>query len=566
MKFQGIWLLFLLLVVQSDFVGQGIFNSKDSRSGDEAALEALYMAAGGSGWTNSAGWSASGMSLSNDIYGVTTRSLNGKLRVTQIDLRNNGLTGDINIPELSNLTKMTLFNVMFNSLSSEVPSALFDLPKINYIYLCGSSDNMPELVSKEHPHEAAASGFGDIHPSKRKGIEQNVFTGTVPAPSNPASSVIKWIFLNWTDSTIGATDGLSAVEPGLFDISTLEGIQLFNNNGIEDLPFPSGISGNTNLTHISMGVEKSGHLTGFLTDSIPPSFGNLINLKFIRLDGNPNLIVNFDNVDMSGLVNMKLTNFRNTDLRGSFPAYMVDGTWGNIYKVELVGIRSSVGGLTGFVPEVASLPQLNTFVPSWNSLSGPVPISLWNKVPGLIIVGIDGNNLTSLGTSDLTMLNELRNLHVNNNEIGPEPWPNLSWGTSKLKDLARIDFSGNRYVFSNMLWKPANGGGKTIFELYRDAGLKIFKYIPQKPFGQSKTISFEVGDTVSIDDFSHVVTHLDNHYQWQKDGVNISGATSRTLIITNAKASNAGTYNLVVTNPGVPDLILTSAPIDLLEN
>jgi hypothetical protein len=53
-------------------------------------------------------------------------------------------------------------------------------------------------------------------------------------------------------------------------------------------------------------------------------------------------------------------------------------------------------------------------------------------------------------------------------------------------------------------------------------------------------------------------------YQWQKDGSDIPGATSRSLTISGAGASDAGTYRLVVTNPGVPGLTLTSNPIKLV--
>jgi RHS repeat-associated protein len=39
-------------------------------------------------------------------------------------------------------------------------------------------------------------------------------------------------------------------------------------------------------------------------------------------------------------------------------------------------------------------------------------------------------------------------------------------------------------------------------------------------------------------------------YQWQFNGVNISGATSATLTLSNVGASNAGSYTVVVSNPG----------------
>src|SRR5207237_1924433 len=37
-------------------------------------------------------------------------------------------------------------------------------------------------------------------------------------------------------------------------------------------------------------------------------------------------------------------------------------------------------------------------------------------------------------------------------------------------------------------------------------------------------------------------------YQWQKNGVPISGATNPSLVITNLQSTNAGNYSLLVTN------------------
>jgi hypothetical protein len=54
-------------------------------------------------------------------------------------------------------------------------------------------------------------------------------------------------------------------------------------------------------------------------------------------------------------------------------------------------------------------------------------------------------------------------------------------------------------------------------------------------------------------------------YQWLKDGTNLAGATSATLTITNAQASDAGNYSLQVTNTE-GSLLSTNALLTVLQS
>jgi hypothetical protein len=63
---------------------------------------------------------------------------------------------------------------------------------------------------------------------------------------------------------------------------------------------------------------------------------------------------------------------------------------------------------------------------------------------------------------------------------------------------------------------------------------------------QPASISSFYGNSVT---FTAAATGASNlSYQWRKDGTAISGATSSTLTLTNAQASNAGTYTVVATD------------------
>lgn len=50
-------------------------------------------------------------------------------------------------------------------------------------------------------------------------------------------------------------------------------------------------------------------------------------------------------------------------------------------------------------------------------------------------------------------------------------------------------------------------------------------------------------------------------YQWSKNGVAISGATSATLVISNAQASDAGTYTVAASNSASPTPVVSTAAV-----
>jgi hypothetical protein len=71
----------------------------------------------------------------------------------------------------------------------------------------------------------------------------------------------------------------------------------------------------------------------------------------------------------------------------------------------------------------------------------------------------------------------------------------------------------------------------------------------------SQTVGFGAATAFTV-----VATGTGNTYQWSFNGSPLSGATSATLNVTNAQATNAGNYTVVVTNGGGS---VTSAPATL---
>ena len=107
--------------------------------------------------------------------------------------------------------------------------------------------------------------------------------------------------------------------------------------------------------------------------------------------------------------------------------------------------------------------------------------------------------------------------------------------------------SGNVYATGALL----NGGlfGNTSLSTYNRTDVFISK-ISQNIFPPQASplsnLTVMVGQSVSFNVFATGAPIL--NYQWQKNGVNISGATASSFMVTNAHYNDAGQYRVVVSN------------------
>ena len=96
---------------------------------DRTALEALYDATGGDGWTNRTNWKTA--SALGDWHGVTT---DADGRVTGLDLPRNGLAGSMP-PALGGLTRLESLDLGRNGLTGPIPGALGNLVGLESLVL-----------------------------------------------------------------------------------------------------------------------------------------------------------------------------------------------------------------------------------------------------------------------------------------------------------------------------------------------------------------------------------------------------------------------------------------------
>ena len=103
-------------------------------AGDKTALEALYDATGGmTAWTTKTNWKST--EPLGTWHGVNTNSSG---RVTELDLRENGLTGQLP-DELGDLTALEKLRLTDNTLGGTIPADLGDLDQLKQLWIQNGS-------------------------------------------------------------------------------------------------------------------------------------------------------------------------------------------------------------------------------------------------------------------------------------------------------------------------------------------------------------------------------------------------------------------------------------------
>lgn len=389
-------------------------------------------------------------------------------------------------------------------------------------------------------------------------------------PTLPSTSTLTHIYC--ADNQLTTLPNLS----GLTGLTYIDA----ENNKLSSLPDLSGLS---NLNKLYIGFNE--------LPSIPNLPSNLytlscINNKLTSLGTLPTGLVNlyaYNNMLTSlptlptGLVDL----YADNNLLTSLPALPANIEVLDVYNNELTSLPTLPGALTFLwvsgndltaLPDMFGLGNLVTIYCNSNKLTSipdlPNQIeNIWcddnqiNTLPdlsgatNLLYLSCSNNKLTSLpDLSNCTLLDELS---VDNNLLAS--LPNLSNNTN----LTEVHCEKNKLDFSD-------ADELLIIDSLDLNYLDDFTYYPQNPFGNKSTQNFQEGTNGSI---SITAQEDATAYQWFKNGVPVSGATSTTLSFNNIQTSSAGKYTCksygssllwppMFNGPGVNSFI--SEPIDVV--
>ncbi|MCY3747461.1 MAG: Ig-like domain-containing protein, partial [Acidobacteria bacterium] len=394
---------------------------------DRTALDALYQATGGSGWTDADGWPDGPL---DSRHGVDTDAAG---RVIAIDLSGNALDGELPL-ELGDLKVLKELRLGGNpDLSGRLPYTLPRLDALTVLRYAGTALCVPmEAFLREWLDDVAMhEGTGvDCAPTPDREVLESIYK---------AMGGEHWFDTgNWlTDAPLREWHGVDAdgqgrvtrldlthnglvggIPPDIVALERLSELRLIGND-TQKKAIPPELGELANLTVLALaGIRASG--------PIPKQLGGLARLKVLYLADNelsgpipPEL------GDLAALVELNLDNNR---LAGPIPHELADAS-------ALEQIHLANNELSGALPtSLAGLENLWILDLSGNRLSDYLPAA-FGEFERLDYLNLSYNDLFGAIPAELGGLASLRELYLGGNALsGPVP-PELS-GLSQLNSLA----------------------------------------------------------------------------------------------------------------------------------
>ena len=286
--------------------------------GDREALEALYAATGGAGWTNATNWTTE-LPLES-WHGVTVDEDSG--RVTGLELVENGLAGPLP-SALASLRRLEELNLRGNELTGPIPVALGSLPRLELLNV--------ELNDLTGPIPDALERLSNL---RRLRLSWNDLSGPVPAWLGNRGG-LRTLYLLGNDLT-------GPIPSELGRLADLEGLGL-SWNDLSGGPFPAWLGNLKRLRWL--------YLSGLdLTGPIPSELEGLTELEDLFLNANP--LTGPVPAWLGGLGRLRRLSLGNTALTGPVPEEL--GTRANLSTVDL----SYAWGLTGPLPSALNSGDL----------------------------------------------------------------------------------------------------------------------------------------------------------------------------------------------------------------
>ena len=388
---------------------------------DKAVLEALYDATGGSSWTTSTNWKTT--EPLSEWHGVTTAP--DGLRVTQLNLSDNALTGEIpaELGDLANLQQLWLYG---NELSGEIPAALGDLASLNALYLNGNelSGEIPAelgsltvlqylwLYGNELSGEIPAE-LGNLASLLHLYLSQNELSGEIPEELGDLANLVDLYLYNNQLS--------GAIPEALGDLTNLQKLWLYENELSGEIPEELG-----DLTNLQRLYLYNNQLSG----TIPPELGSLASLQYLYLNGN--MLSGEIPEELGDLANLQRLYLYNNQLSGTIPAEL--GDLANLQRLWLHGNQ-----LSGEIPEeLGDLANLQRLYLYNNQLSGTIPPEL-GSLASLQYLYLNGNMLSGEIPEELGDLANLQRLYLYDNQLSGTIPPELG----SLASLQYLYLNGN---------------------------------------------------------------------------------------------------------------------------
>ena len=251
---------------------------------DQVALEALYNAAGGSGWTDHTNWGSEkplsnwyGVAVDRDgcvtrlilkdnqLTGTTPSQLGNLANLQELRLQDNRLTGPIPT-ELGNLTNLRELHLDNNQLTGIIPAELGNLANLQIL-----------LLGRNQLTGFIPAQMGNLANLRQLSLSKNQLQGNIPAELGNLASLWK-LSLNTNQLT-------GNIPAQLGNLANLRELYLDDNQLTGSIPTELG--GFANLTELWVSDNQ-------LTGNIPRSFTQLAALERFFFHNNSGLCAQAD--------------------------------------------------------------------------------------------------------------------------------------------------------------------------------------------------------------------------------------------------------------------------------
>lgn len=596
---------------ESDYSAEASATPGDFRSADSLALVAFYNALDGENWSSA--WNLdnpmttwSGVSVSDDRViqlSMYNRNLSGTIpteigsltALTYLRMGNDPITGAIPA-SIGNLTNLTYVEVR-NTQVSTIPNEIGQLANLLTLYLynnqiasvpesIGQLDNVTNLQLYNNAITQLPAGIGDMESLRNLSLNNNLLTSLPTTMSNldelqqlyiggnkfqEMPTVIGTLTslnllsyygneLSTLPSFIGNLSELVTLELNSnqftelpSEISSLTNLQTLNLSANQLTSLPEDLSGISNLRTLYL---QSNHFTSF-----PTSIVSLTQLQTLYLYSNPSMTGPIPEGigNLTNLVNLRL---HGNDLTGSIPSSI-----GNLSSLTTLYLYSNE--LTGSIPNtIGGMGNLQYFYIYNNNITGQIPAA-FSSLTNLRTVQFQDNQLTGTLPEGLENLTLLDQLYLQNNKLSgkiPESLKNnpyLRYLNLSYNDFTEIPSFGGEPIDNRLyrLWVNYNRFG--FDQILKNIGVPSnrYYYAPQKEYGLAQEIVTSSGQTIKL---AATKSHQDDQIQWFKNGNQLGGETTDTLLLTNIDVDDVADYTYNLTNSGASDLTLTSAVIKVL--